>query len=440
MKKAAVLLCLLFCLPRPAGAVQEDVVQAAPEAAQTAGIDAVLEDYTPEAYAQEYAAGGDEDWEGHMQAPRLTKKEAARVPALQARYDAGERPEESALGVTQDVVVGVYPLRPQDYAGETVYVILPTTYLTDEQLLQLIDAFSQIGKRFDPAALSHRNCMRGGYFGNTRYWTDSERTRADVLRGLYRQGVQAQPFTVLPQDDGLGRVTLQTQPEDLFCGRSWFTFLPYRAMDDAELFAYVTYDLDETEPREKRVDWSGMEAVARAEMARLVGAPLALKRVTDYTLEQFTVSDTVAEGGAYCGQFESDPTAGRYVRTMAIVENATKETLNAYCLYIDANLRYSDLRLDPFDEKWRQMACAAVSDIRPDCRISHTQALGEQICNGVSGDVSSPGYGALVAVYPADGGYYEVKILYQSEQVVQIEYSRKPPVLPKEQEEGASNG
>ena len=180
MKGSLCALALVLTLPACALAVTEGVVEEAPGVEIELGAatemavlpDAQLYDalnyWPPWSDSLEYVEPEKDDPGDDapmMRFPQLTAGEAARAEALLKSYEAGERTGDGAsvLGRTERVTVGVYPLDPGVFDGETAYVILPGTCLRDEELLALIDAFAQLGQRFNPYGLNARNCMRGGY-------------------------------------------------------------------------------------------------------------------------------------------------------------------------------------------------------------------------------------------------------------------------------------
>jgi len=205
------------------------------------------------------------------QSPRLTPGERARARKLLAAYEAGEASGDGAsvLNRMEDVVLGVYPLNPQDYDGETVYVLLPGTCLTDEQLLALIDAYHRLGLTFDPDGLSYRNCARGGGVETGRFLTEEERARREVIRDLIRRGT----LTDIPDAEIVSmEMTLDWR---YYSGLEHFSLRPYRAMTDeelaAELIAVGVRDESGT------VDFDGMEAKARRALADELGCPLSME-------------------------------------------------------------------------------------------------------------------------------------------------------------------
>ena len=101
----------------------------------------------------------------------MTAEEIERANALLDSYQAGTRPQQNVLNKLDNVVVGVYTLKPGDYEGETLFTLLPVNPLTDEQILEVIDAFARSGQTFDPDALSYKTaCAAAAPGGRGIFW------------------------------------------------------------------------------------------------------------------------------------------------------------------------------------------------------------------------------------------------------------------------------
>ena len=129
--------------------------------------------------------------------PWLTDLELARTRRLAEQFAAGEvtYTGPSAVNASGDMDgrVGVYPLNPEDYDGETFYVLLPQyETLTDEQILSLIAAFDELGIEFDPDSLNARNCSRNRWFRQTRALTQSEEAKLKAVKGWVREGLRTE--------------------------------------------------------------------------------------------------------------------------------------------------------------------------------------------------------------------------------------------------------
>lgn len=279
MKKAAATVMALLLIPAAALAVTENKVEEAPIDEFTDevlfGIDPPNLDYRPD----EGLYAGWSDWEPAwgsreeytapvftedgfpdeiMQAPRLTAGETVRAKKLLEAYNSGERTYDgiSVLNKMTDATVGVYPLDPADYDGETVYCILPWYCLSDTDLLSLIDAFHTLGLEFDPAALNYRNCNRGGITDSSRFLTEEESDRRDEIARMIARGA------VTPDQIGPDTfvVPIAKGPENVWSYGS-FRLIPYRPLTDDELAALLFAEGAEAE---KAFDYSEMENKARA--------------------------------------------------------------------------------------------------------------------------------------------------------------------------------
>ena len=414
-------LLLVLLLPgAPAQArVPENVVQVAPSPVPFAPYAAQeQEDYSPESLEAYYA----ESAPGSPAYPGLTKEEQTRACALMGDYAAGLRPAEDVLNKTEDVLVGVYSLNPADYDGERVYVILPGLPLTDEQLLSIVDAYARLGLTFDPAGLSCRNCMRGGGLECTRAPTRSEMSRRSLLYEQYkRQGLRPEhDFTPLPEDDGLGEIQLQREPagakqqqEKAFCGLEHFTFRPYREQTDEEILRFVQghYAVE----GEEAIDYARLERLARAELTRLLNAPLSIVRTSD----SVEVNEA-GEATAYQAIFETVEANGHQEAYTISMDAQTGRTFTADWFVVKDPIQSVETELDPYDERWQDIARDYILGLHPQAEVVRTQALGQiRTRRSVAFDA---GYSAQVRVTLATGETYEAEILYQTEQVMLIGY------------------
>ncbi len=108
-----------------------------------------LEPYFQDAIAQGYTTDGKFNYE----LTHFSPEELEKLPEIQAKYDAGERPAESILNKTEDVHAALITLPPEQYEGESWFLILPNRCMTEEELLQVVDAFAQEPRRPDLAQL-----------------------------------------------------------------------------------------------------------------------------------------------------------------------------------------------------------------------------------------------------------------------------------------------
>ena len=343
------------------------------------------------------------------QMPALTPKEIERAAEAQARYDAGERPAYSILNPIENVVIGVYELPSEQYQGESAFVILPQRELTDEELLQLMDAFATLGRTFDPDALSWRSCMRGGGIECTRGFAGDEAERFGSLQDLCRRGLitPESPMSVLPCDDGFG--VIQLNPDE-FCGMPEFRFTPARRLTDEELLQYGATMLNGQQATAGQ--YASWEAQLRQQMYNVMGTPLSAERISEdiHSEDQGVVWGEKRE--VYRAQFEL---IGQDIQHQGsiLTESGALSHAHIFC----TELTYSDLRCDPFDAKWQDIAVKWVNDRRKDgVNVVQAQSFGEEY-------LQQSGYGANIRVTMADGGVYSIRIHYGTEQVFDVEYS-----------------
>ena len=402
--KKWLLLLLIVVLPIVGAAAQENEVVALPTVAPLETVEVSGDTDYSAASLKEYYDTSYYGWEGeNYQAPYMTAAERERAGKLLAAYQAGERPRQNVLNKLENAVVGVYTLNPEDYEGETLFTIIPVDPLTDEQILEIIDAFAQCGLTFDPEALSWQNCMRGGGIEVSRFMQEEERERWQILTDLYiRQGfVSEAPYTPLVSDDGLGIATLDP---DSYCGMEEFCFFPCRRMTDDELLAYAIYT-ESGDPAEYS-NYAAYEKQLRLELTRLLGAPLVMTRLDESVCRMGDCSVNYDDEKVYYAAFLT-PDGTQYSGYLDI---DTKQVLMAN-QWNAGSLVYSDLYLDPFDEKWLDIAKDAVTNARGDGMVIRSvESYGETW-------LQDAGHGVSVRVTMEDGSYYNVRIAYQNEEV-----------------------
>ena len=170
--------------------------------------------------------------------PSLTSRELELYDKLTADLAAGEKlpwTDQGYANKTEDVLIGVYPLDPAEFCGETYYVLLPPFQMNTEHLYSLVLAFEQLGLSFDPAALNVRNCTRGGYYAHpsTRYLSYEESERMDqILRQIHRGILKEE--SVVPETPCL---SVETKWSPYRSVR--FRFYPFRSLTDNELAAFA---------------------------------------------------------------------------------------------------------------------------------------------------------------------------------------------------------
>ena len=345
------------------------------------------------------------------QMPTLTPEEIERAIQAKARYDAGERPSHHILNPIENVVIGVYEMPAEQYQGEAAFVILPQRELTDEELLQLVDAFATLGGEFDPNGLNWRNCMRGGSIECTRGFAGDEAERFGSLQDLCRRGLikPVGSMTALPCDDGFGVVPLNP---DEFCGMTEFRFFPARRLTDEELLQYGATMLNGQQATAE--EYSEWEARLRQQLYNIMGTPLSAKRIRERLSVERDNAIWGEERKLYRAQFELLGQGGIGNHEGAILtESGDLANATIFC----QELMYSDVRCDPFDVKWQDIAVKWVNDHRNDgVNVVQAWCFGEDY-------LQDSGYGAIIEVTMENGGVYSIRIHYGTEQVFDVEYS-----------------
>ncbi len=190
-------------------------------------------------YEQYFPNRGTTPEEEQYKLPRMSDGELARYKELYKELSNGSRSLEGVPTCVNrrdmdDTTVGVYPLDPKDFEGETFYVILPyDRKMEDEQILSLIVSFIDLGISFDPDSLNERNCTRMAYNGVTRYLTMEEETRRATLQSLISRGLLTKD-NISPESSCFYTDTIP--------GYTPFCFYPYRSLTDDELAAFLLAD------------------------------------------------------------------------------------------------------------------------------------------------------------------------------------------------------
>ena len=200
--------------------------------------------YLPFRYGPGYLYTGDaeETDDPWYMGPYLEPSEYQRAMELLAAVEAGDvaREEISYLPKEGEMKIGVYPLDPGDFCGETFYVLLPDRKLEDNDLLYLISCFRELGIPFEPKEWTSRCCQRGSYVqGTTRSLSEEENIRMTALRHQTAAGM-------LTEADIHPETECRSIP-------TWFgpiTLYPYRRMTDDELaaFAFARESVWENDP------------------------------------------------------------------------------------------------------------------------------------------------------------------------------------------------
>ena len=198
--------------------------------------------YPYQPYPRTFPQRGTTPEESQYRLPRLSDAEVERMREL---IILSKNVEEILIGIpscanqTENVSIGVYPLDPKDFDGETFYVILPDSMLSDKQMLSLIAGFKQLGIPFNPESLDERNCIRLSYWGGTRGLSPEEQERLAELKTRIVRG-QLKQEDIKPESACLTVKTL-ADFNNVFC------FYPYRRLSDDELAAFAMSDLAEWE-------------------------------------------------------------------------------------------------------------------------------------------------------------------------------------------------
>ncbi|MBR5109475.1 MAG: hypothetical protein IK099_04710 [Clostridia bacterium] len=347
----------------------------------------------------------------------LSPNELERLPAIEAKYEAGERPTENVLNKSEDVHVALITLPAEQYEGESWFLFLPNRAMTDEELLQVVDAFAQIGEKLSAISLTWHNCMRMPIEETvTRIFSDEERERFVSVRELYTRGGlrPEKPFTCLPGDDGVGCIGLY---EEDFNGLDEVRFLPARRMTDEELLQLFQFTFGE--PAAPAEEMAGYEAKLRKLMNEQMGMPLTARR-TGESIVKANASNVYGDTRD-CYSCTFVEAGGQQREWTGYMELASGKLIRAYSYpdtsWLDGDTQmYSDVRLNPFDQKWADRAKAFIAEMLPegDQNIDRTELCGETAHNCL--------YGPNVRVWMKDGGCYRPLLLYAIDNVGYLQY------------------
>lgn len=404
------ILCMVLLLPGMAAA--ENTVEILPTTPPMP--DLVLEE-NPYAF-YDLSAYYEGEYEYYI--PSLTASEQERLPEAQRRWDNGERPESSILDLRENVHVALIQMPPEQYEGESWFLLLPARELTDPELLQVVDAFEQLGISFSADMVSWHNTLRGGSIEHAlRSLRDDERERYGALGEQFiRSGLRPEtPFTDSVLDDGLGRVTLD---EEDYSGLEDYTFYPARRMTDEELLQL--YALRNEEPAANPEELADYETKLRRELHTLMGMPLSVKRSGWEEVQP--ANDIPAyddDRMCYCTSFTEVDGAGR--SWSGSLDIATGKLISGSVTLDDSYYKdggiHSDIRMDPWEDRWAEMAMETVAGLRADGMdgLEGAQLRGEAGRNSL--------YCALVRIVTSDGGTYRATVAFVLEKVIELEYS-----------------
>lgn len=177
--------------------------------------------------------------------PRLTDQELELARKLIAAKEAGENLSFDNLhyAVPEKVTeAGVFPLNPDDFNGETFYVILPDTQMTEIQVANLIFAFDELGISFDPDSLNYKNCARGSSMEwnyASRFLTYEERDRMEAMKEQISRGIFDSEAIVPDSSCKSVSVRRPNYARKDFDAFKTFYFYPYRELTDNEMAAFA---------------------------------------------------------------------------------------------------------------------------------------------------------------------------------------------------------
>ena len=306
MKKLISLVLLLIMSVSPALAVTEGEIEEAPDVEISLTIDqsstgyyipdpsyfeSEYEDAPEWADSKTYVAGTYlEKAEMYLGTsnPFLTPGEIERALILKKEYQSGAKTGDgkSILNKTENVSLSVIALDPAEFDGEPFYHILPATNLTDEEILNLIDAYALIGHEFKPENLSYRNTMRGGGEEVSRLMMEEEYNRLHALTEMIVYGY-------LDEDIKVENLFITLDPK-YHKRMPNFKLLPYRSLTDEEL---VSWSLsmgycDESD----KYDFAAIEKQARSALYELLKLPLSMERESIFTDGSHIIVPYLANG------------------------------------------------------------------------------------------------------------------------------------------------
>lgn len=411
MIKRGLILALSMIMHFFTAATAENTVEILPTAAPMP--DLVLKN-NPYAF-MDLSAYYEGEWE--YQTPALTASEKDRFSEAQRRWDERERPESSILNLTENVQVALIQLPAEQYEGESWFLLLPNREMTDTELLQLADAYGQLGIIFDPGMVSWHNCMRGGGIEYARRsFQEEESERYSSIGGQFiRNGLRPKtPFTASVMDDGLGFVTLD---EETFNGLDGFAFYPARRLTDEELLQL--YALRNKEPAAEPDEMARYERQIRQELHNLMGMPLSAIRSNEesvhpanegnvYGDERIGYYTSFSEVGGKGRQWRGgiDITTGNLIEALAMLDNR----------YYTNPTIISNILMDPWDIRWAEIARTTVSLLREDHGAGIVSVY--NWCETTLNDLIA----SEVRVSTDEGSVYRIRIAYIFEKAMEVEY------------------
>ncbi len=404
------ILCLIMLLPIIAAA--ENTVEILPTAPPMP--DLVVEE-NPYAF-EDLTAYYEGEYE--YQTPALTASEKERLADAQHRWDAGERPEVSILNLTENVHVALIQVPAEQYEGESWFLLLPARELTDDELLQMVDAYEQLGITLSADMITWHNTLRGGGIEIAlRSKSDDERARYNAISEQFiRSGLRPEtPFTDSVMDDGLGRVTLD---EEDYSGAPYYTFYPARRMTDEELLQL--YALNNPEPAASPSEMADYEMKLRGELQMLMGMPLSARRSEEESVHPANENNVYGDTRmSYNTSFtEADGTGRTWSGCLDI---STGKLISATVILDDRYYKYggihSDIRMDPWDEIWATIATDTLLELCnfEESGITEILNYGEITPNEL--------YCANIRIKRVYGDVYRAAVSFTFGTVIYIEYN-----------------
>ena len=412
VRRLTALLCAALLLPL--GAFAENTVEILPTAAPMLKLE--QEEKASSYYGfEDLSARYMDEWE--YQTPALTRGEIIGLWEAEERWENGKRPEKSILDLTEDVHVALIRLPEDQYEGESWFLLLPNRALTDEELLQLVDAYRQIGVEIKEGMITWHNCMRGGQ-ESMRSLKEEERERYSSIGGMFtRSGLRPDtPFTVEVTDDGIGCVGLD---EEDYSGMDRYFLYPARRLTDDELLQL--YAFNNAEPAAAPNQMAEYEEKLRLEMYSLMGMPLSAERDNEEYVQPAGSWDVYGdERMAYFASFREVGGEGR--TWQGVLDITTGKLIRAFAELDDRYLTMqSDIRLNPWGGEWKWDAYGTVMELRMrkdgnmNINDDKTRVWCEQRINNL--------YGALSRVVMEDGAIYRVWSPYVLKEAACVYYN-----------------
>ena len=410
IRRLTALLCAALLLPL--AALAENTVEILPTAAPMPKLE--QEEHASFYYGfEDLSARYRGEWE--YQSPALTRGEIMGIWEAEDRWENGERPGKSILNLTENVHVALIQLPEDQYEGESWFLLLPNRELTDEELLQVVDAYRQIGVKIKEGMITWHNCMRGGQ-ENLRSLKKEEQDRYSSIGGMFiRSGLRPEkPLTAEVTDDGLGWVDLD---EEDYSGMDRYFFYPARRLTDDELLQL--YAVNNAEPAAAPNQLAEYEEKLRLELYSLMGMPLSAERDNEEYVQPAGSWDVYGdERMAYFASFRE--VGGKERTWRGVLDINTGKLISAA---VDLDERYltlqSDIRMDPWSGPWWVEAQGTVMELRSrkdgDTTIDKTQVWCEKRTNNL--------YGVLSRVEMEDGAIYRVWLPYVLNEAACVYYN-----------------